>query len=86
MSKIEIGTLQLLRKPSTCSLSYEISGPQISGRNRKLFFLFLNQTYVVGAQITVSTRRFFCAPKTHLKLMGKKINTIFLLKNLLNWP
>ena len=50
MSKIEIGTLQLLRKPSTCSLSYEISGPQISGRNRKLFFLFLNQTYVVGAQ------------------------------------
>ena len=39
-------------------------GPQIRAHNWKLFFLFLNQTYVVGTQ------------KNMFKLVDKKINAI----------
>ena len=41
-------------------------------RNRKLIFLFLNQEICCG----YSMRRFFWAPKTYAKIMGKKIFTI----------
>ena len=49
-----------------------VSGLQIRVRIGKLFSLVLNQNICCG----YSMRRFFCAPKTMFKLMGKKIITI----------
>ena len=57
--------------------SFEWPGPQIRERNRKLFFLFLNQNICCGYSKELS--RWDCSfehPKHMFKLMGKKIFTI----------
>ena len=52
-----------------CHVTVSVSGLQIRVRIGKLFSLFLIQNICCG----YSLRRFFCAPKTHFKFIGKKI-------------
>ena len=53
--------------------------------NWKLFFLFLNQTYVVGTQKNRLIDGSFEHPKHMFKLMDKEIIAILSWKSLLNW-
>ena len=60
-------------------------GLQIGVHTGKLFFLFLNQTYVVGTQKNRLNETLFEHPKHTLKLMGKEINAILGAQTILIW-
>ena len=53
------------------------SGLKLRLRTRKIIFLFLNKTYVVGTQKNrLNETVLLSTPKHMLKIMGKKIFTI----------